>query len=318
MQHKSVLLKEVISYLNPKAGEVYVDATFGAGGYSKKILETDGVTVVAFDQDPDVQSIADETKELYKDRFHFVADNFENIKEQVRKLGFEKINGVVFDLGVSSMQLDRADRGFSFAKDADLDMRMSKEGLSAKEIINSYREEQIADIIYRYGEEKLSRKIARLIVAEREQQEISTTSQLTKIIHKVRPPRFSDKIDPATKTFQAIRIFVNDELRVLQDALDSLVSLLAHNARLVAVSFHSLEDRIVKQFLTRNSNKTSSSVSRYFPDDKNKDQSQSFFEILTKKPIVPTLTETDQNVRARSAKLRAAMWYDIGLEVSHA
>lgn len=309
MQHKPVLLDEVLTYLNPEEGKLYVDATFGFGGYSKEILDTSDCNLIAFDQDPDVITRANEFKDIYGKRFNFVKSNFVELCDQVAKLGYSKIDGIVFDLGVSSMQLDQAERGFSFQADAELDMRMSQEGMSARDVVNDLEEEELASIIYRYGDERYSRRIARAIIEERKINEIVTTKQLAELVYKAKPFERGKKIDPATKTFQAIRIFVNDELAVIENVLNSLMKILAPNAKLVVVNFHSLEDRILKEFLLNNSNKPES-FSRYVPEVKQGVKKEEFFKILTKRPITAGDNELKANPRARSAKLRAATWID--------
>ncbi len=296
-RHVPVMLSEVLQYLNPQKGEVYVDATFGNGGYSKAILEAEDCKVIALDRDPNVRIRANEMKNMYGERFEFRAGQFGNFADLVP----EKINGAVFDIGVSSMQLDDAERGFSFAKEAALDMRMSCEGTSAADIVNGYGEKELADLIYEFGEERKSRQIAARIVEARHQKPIETTTELANIIYGVIHKR-AGEIDPATRTFQALRIAVNDELSELERGLNGAASRLYSSGRLVVVDFHSLEDRIVKNFMKENGGKKIR-VSKYAPELV---QDDSLFASVSK-VIVPTAAECAQNPRARSAKLRYAV-----------
>ncbi len=293
-RHIPVMLNEVLQYLKPQKGEIYVDATFGNGGYSKAILETANCKVIALDRDPNVRVRANEMKNLYGARFEFRAGRFGDFADLVP----EKINGAVFDIGVSSMQLDDAERGFSFAKEANLDMRMSCEGISAADIVNGYGEKELADLIYTFGEERKSRQIAAQIVAYRRQKPITTTTELAEIIYGVIHKR-AGEIDPATRTFQALRIAVNNELDELQQGLSGAANKLHSGGRLVVVDFHSLEDRIVKNFFKENGGKKVR-VSKYAPELV---QNDSLFAEVSK-VIVPTAAECVQNPRARSAKLR--------------
>lgn len=298
-RHIPVMLDEVLLYLAPKDGEVYVDATFGNGGYTEAILQKADCKVIALDRDPSVVGRAEELKNIYKNRFEFRAGTFGNFAELVK----EKINGAVFDIGVSSMQLDDGFRGFSFAKEAPLDMRMSMSGPSAKEIVNEYDQQELADLIYLYGEEKKSRQIAAKIVEYRTQKKIETTTELAEIIYKVMP-KHSGQIDPATRTFQALRIAVNDELHELENGLAGALSRLLNDARLVVVDFHSLEDRIVKNFFAENSEKKVH-VSRYAKEEIELNTGKPFAYIS--KAIMPTEVECALNPRSRSAKLRYAV-----------
>jgi len=298
-RHIPVMLEEVLTYLKPQDGEVFVDATFGNGGYSEAILKAAKCKVIAIDRDPSVISRADELKKLYGDRFEFRAGTFGDLADLVT----EDVNGVVFDIGVSSMQLDDAHRGFSFAKEAPLDMRMSMEGTSARDIVNTYPEADLANLIYLYGEERKSRQIAAKIVEYRSEKEIETTTELANIIYQVMP-KHSGQIDPATRTFQAIRIEVNGELEQLEQGLLAASERLLPEGRLVVVDFHSLEDRIVKNFFTENSPKRIH-VSRYGKESLpiNNDK---IFDFVSK-AIPPTEVECALNPRARSAKLRYAI-----------
>ena len=296
-KHIPVMLKEVLQYLHPQSGEVYVDATFGNGGYTKAVLEAAACKVIALDRDPNVIVRANEFKNMYGNRFEFRAGNFGDFADLVP----ETINGAVFDIGVSSMQLDNAQRGFSFSKEAELDMRMSCSGISAKDIINSYGEKELADMIFNYGEERKSRQIAAKIVEYRREKKIETTTELAGIIYKVIHRKAGD-IDPATRTFQALRIAVNDELGELERGLKGAASRLLKDGRLVVVDFHSLEDRIVKNFMKENGGKKIR-VSKYAPE---LTEDTSMFREVSK-AMVPTADECNKNPRARSAKLRFAV-----------
>ena len=296
-RHIPVMLTEVLQYLNPQKGDVYVDATFGNGSYSKAILDAADCKVIALDRDPNVRVRANEIKNMYGERFEFRAGKFGDFSVLVP----EKINGAVFDIGVSSMQLDDAERGFSFSKEAKLDMRMSSEGLSAADIVNTYSEKDLADIIYTFGEERKSRQIAARIVAHRQKKPIETTTELAQIVYEIMH-KHAGETDPATRTFQALRIAVNNELEELQNGLEQATNKLHANGRLVVVDFHSLEDRIVKNFMKENSAKKVR-IYKYAPELA---QSDSIFSEVSK-AIVPTAAECAQNPRARSAKLRYAI-----------
>lgn len=296
-KHIPVMLQEVLAALNPQKGEVYVDATFGNGGYTRAILEAANCKVIALDRDPTVRIRANEIKNMYGERFEFRFGQFGDFADLVP----EKINGAVFDIGVSSMQLDEAERGFSFSKEGALDMRMSQSGVSAKDIVNTYDEQALADLIYQYGEEKKSRQIAREIAEYRKHKEIETTTELAEIIYKVIHKKFGE-IDPATRTFQALRIAVNDELSELSRGLTGAANRLQKNGRLVVVDFHSLEDRIVKTFFKENGGRRVR-VSKYAPELV---QDEHLFAEVSK-VIVPTAEECKRNPRARSAKLRFAV-----------
>ena len=308
MDHIPVLLEPAINFLSVTDDKIYVDCTFGAGGYTKKILESSTTAkVIAIDQDPSVKSIAQEFEKEFKRRFQFVNDNFGNLANILKEIG--KVDGVVWDLGVSSMQLDEEDRGFSFNSNARLDMRMSCEGTSAYDFINFEDEKTIADVIYQYGDETKSRQIAKAIIEARKTSSITTCRELSDIIINVKEGRLKSteysRIHTATKTFQAIRICINNELNNFTKCLNELTPLLNENARVVFVSFHSLEDRIVKFFLKENSEKRTS-ISKYAKKDASQDTSK-LFKILTPKPIGCSRLEMKNNHRARSAKLRAAM-----------
>ncbi|AFB20965.1 16S rRNA (cytosine(1402)-N(4))-methyltransferase RsmH [Rickettsia canadensis] len=298
--HIPVMLNEMLANLAPQDGKSYLDCTFGAGGYSKAILESCNCYVTALDRDPNVIKRAEIIKQNYSTRFDFIETNF---ADSFAKLKEKKFDGIVLDLGVSSMQLDIADRGFSFLHDSPLDMRMSGQGLSAEEFINTVEEKELADIIYKYGDESFSRRIAKRIVEYRKTARINSTGKLAEIVRNSIGFR-KGKIDPATKTFQAIRIYINDELRELERFLANVQSILNKDGRLVIVSFHSLEDRIVKHFFKENSEKPVAR-SKYSKDDPVIDPNK-WLKIITNKAEAPSDKEVELNVRARSAKLRAA------------
>ena len=295
------MLDEVLQHLAPQDNQIFLDCTFGAGGYTSAILDEKKCTVYALDRDPSVTPTAEKFKEKYGDRFHFLAGNFGDMEKLVEKSNLgEKFDGIVFDLGVSSMQLDERERGFSFSKEAPLDMRMGQSGLSAYDVVNTYPEEEIADIIYKYGDERKSRSIAKRIVELRAEKPIETTIELAEIAQRFYK-KYNNRIDPATKTFQAIRIFVNDELNELKSGLESAKKLLKPGGRLVVVTFHSLEDKIVKTFFREQSGYFDRAVSKYAPAPKEKEQA---FTLEVKKVVAPSDEEIKANPRARSAKLR--------------
>lgn len=298
VKHIPVMLSEVLQYLNPQKGKVYVDATFGNGGYSEAILNSSDCKVIAIDRDPTVLPRAAELKDKYGERFEFKSGTFGSL-EQIIPL---PVDGFVFDIGVSSMQLDDGSRGFSFAKEAPLDMRMSCSGISAAQIVNTWDEKEIADVIFQFGEERKSRQIARKIVEARKTKPIETTTELANLIYSVIHKSFG-MIDPATRTFQALRIAVNNELGELQKGLEAASNLLNPAGRLIVVDFHSLEDRIVKTFFNQSSGKDKG-VSRYLPLQ---DTTKHVLFDFVSKSISPTQTECASNPRARSAKLRYAI-----------
>jgi 16S rRNA (cytosine1402-N4)-methyltransferase len=298
--HCSVLLDEVAEYLSIKDGGRYLDCTFGAGGYTRAILSSKDCYVTALDQDPTVMSFANDVMQDYGDRFNFIQTNFSDV---AARLNGAKFDGIVLDLGISSMQVDQAARGFSFMQDGPLDMRMSTTGISAKEFLETASEQEIADIIYKYGEEVQSRAIAKNIVYYRQTNPIDTTVKLAEIVRDAKHYR-PEKIDSATKTFQAIRIYINDELGALEQFLANVEDLLLPGGRLVVVSFHSLEDSIVKNFFKESSIKKVAK-SKYSKEPDSFPQGK-WLKIITKKPVVPSAGEVKRNPRSRSAKLRVA------------
>ncbi|MFY9589951.1 16S rRNA (cytosine(1402)-N(4))-methyltransferase RsmH [Rickettsia endosymbiont of Halotydeus destructor] len=299
--HIPVMLQEVLHNLKPKASDSYLDCTFGAGGYSKAILDCCDCYVTALDRDPSVKLRATEFAENYPGKFEFIETNFAG---SFAKLGEKKFNGVILDLGVSSMQLDIAARGFSFSHDGPLDMRMSNEGFSAEDFVNNVEEQEIADIIYKYGDETFSRRIAKRIVEYRKNERIDTTAKLASIVRTSIGFR-KGKIDSATKTFQAIRIYVNNELGELEEFLANVRNILEKNGRLIIVSFHSLEDRIVKSFFRENSEKIVAKSKYAKKSDEIIDPSK-WLKIITNKALHPSDKEISVNPRSRSAKLRVA------------
>jgi 16S rRNA (cytosine1402-N4)-methyltransferase len=295
--HIPVMLTEALGALGLKPGGIYIDGTFGAGGYSRAILEAfPDIQLFAFDQDPSARSAGEVLEREFHPRFRLIEDRFSTMAEH----DLPQVDGVVLDIGVSSMQVDQALRGFSFRQDGPLDMRMGQAGETAADIINTASEERIADILYHFGEERLSRVIARAVIAERAKEPITTTRKLAELISRVIRTKPGD-IHPATRSFQALRIAVNDELGELARALHAAEALLKPDGSLVVVSFHSLEDRIVKQFFAARSGK--GGASRYVPMQ----ESVATFRIEGKWPVTAEEDEVRFNPRARSAKLRAGL-----------
>ncbi len=300
--HVPVLLEEVIDALNPRDGGVYLDATFGAGGYSKALLEAADCTVWGIDRDPLAQDMGRDLAAGRHGRLTVLAGRFGDMRELLANVGVERIDGVALDIGVSSMQIDDPARGFSFRLDGPLDMRMEQSGRSAANVVNETAEAELADLIYQLGEERASRKIARAIVELRGRSPITRTIQLADLIRSV-VRKSKDGIDPATRTFQALRIFVNDELAQLDRALKGAEALLTPGGRLAVVSFHSLEDKRVKAFLAERTEGRARG-SRHTPDIPT--EARPTFRLLRRGAIKPSKTEENANPRARSARLRAA------------
>jgi 16S rRNA (cytosine1402-N4)-methyltransferase len=305
LQHKPVLLKEVIEYLDPKPGENFIDCTVGGGGHARMILEktTPGGKLLAIDLDMKAIEIAKENLKEYSSRIIFVNDNFKNLEKIAKESGLAEYNGVLLDLGLSSIELEDLSRGFSFQKDAFLDMRFGTGGKTAADVLNNYREEELTKIFKEYGEERYARQIAKEIVSQRKKEKITTTNQLVNIIENVYRRKPKPKIHVATKVFQALRIEVNDELNNLQQVLPAAVKFLTKGGRIVVISFHSLEDRIVKEFFKKES-KDCLCLPQIPVCQCNHKAS---LKILTKKVITPTSAEIKINPRSRSAKLRAAL-----------
>ena len=296
--HIPVLLDEVIAALDPQPGDVVIDAPFGAGGYTRALLER-GATVHAFDRDPDAIAAGEAWPETKVDppRLVLHPHRFSEMAEVMTAAGVARVDGIVMDIGVSSMQLDQAHRGFAFSSDGPLDMRMSQDGESAADFLNTADEKSIADVLYLYGEERQSRRVARAIVAARP---LETTGELARIVRKALGYKPHDKKDPATRTFQAVRIHINGELDELSHGLSAAERLLCEGGRLAVVSFHSLEDRIVKRFLREAS--STPSASRHVPLAAQDDPV--FFQVS--KAIKPGEAEIERNPRARSSVLRHA------------
>ena len=298
--HIPVLGRPAIDFLKIHDGGVYIDATFGAGGYTRAMLAAANCTVIGIDRDQNAIAGGFDLVQQANGRLTLVEDQFSNLDAVARACGVDQVDGVVLDLGVSSMQLDRPERGFSFRHDGPLDMRMGGEGASAADVVAKASERDLASIIFLLGEERHSRAVARAIVKARGLAPIETTARLADIVGRVVRSK-PHEIHPATRTFQALRIFVNDELGELVGALLASERVLKPNGRLVAVSFHSLEDRIVKTFLAGRGETRAGS--RHAPELKHPAPT---FQILTKRPLVADDAETARNPRARSAKLRAA------------
>ncbi len=314
MSHIPVLLPEMLTALSPQEGEIYVDATFGGGGYSRAILGAASCRVVGLDRDPAAIVKGKALEKEFSERFQMLQGTFSQLKDLLATIGLSKVHGFVFDLGISSYQIDEADRGFSFRFEGPLDMRMSQEGVSAADVVNTYSEQELADIIFRYGEERKSRAIARKIVAFRKQEPFRTTTQLANLVKSV-VKGAKDGQNPATLTFQALRIFVNNELIEIDKGLKIAEECLLPGGRLVVVTFHSLEDRLVKQFLRARQGVRkgwNSSRSRHLPDPiEVSDMMPTFAQGkgtgASVKGITPSLTELRLNPRARSARLRSAI-----------
>ncbi|MCX7770329.1 MAG: 16S rRNA (cytosine(1402)-N(4))-methyltransferase RsmH [Proteobacteria bacterium] len=282
--HVPVLVSELLNFINFEEG-VIVDCTFGGGGHSKAILDKfPRVSVIGIDQDEDAIKRGLELKKIYNERIKLHTKNFRNIEEVLEEEGLEKVNFFMLDLGVSSDLLFDESRGFSFIKSGPLDMRMDKNiNITASFVVNTYPKERLADLFYKFGEERFSRKIAKAIVDYRESKKIETTEELANIIKKCIRKR--QKIHPATRVFQALRVYINDEIGALEEFLEKSLNFLSPSGRIAVISFHSLEDRVVKNFFK-------------------KKEKEGFLKIITKKPITPSKREMRVNPRSRSAKLR--------------
>jgi 16S rRNA (cytosine1402-N4)-methyltransferase len=302
--HQPVLLQESLRWLNPQENEIYVDATLGLGGHTEAILQAaENVQVIAIDQDAEALALAQKRLAQFQQRVKLYHSNFTLIKQVLAMAGIEKVNGILVDLGVSSWQLDNAERGFSFRFDAPLDMRMNKDSEmeTAAELLERLSEPEIAELLYKYGEERFSRRIARRIVWKREIGEpIRTTFELAETVEKALSRKNKSKIHPATRTFQALRIAVNHELENLEGFLLDSIDVLKPKGKLAVITFHSLEDRIVKQTFQKFTGKC------FCPPHLPQCQcgAEKKVEILTRKPVVPNKSEIAENPRARSAKFR--------------
>jgi 16S rRNA (cytosine1402-N4)-methyltransferase len=297
--HEPVLYKEIIHALQPHAGGRYVDGTLGAGGHARGIMEAsapDG-QLLGLDVDPQALAIARRNLAPYESRMHLAQASYTSLSGQLARLGWETVDGILLDLGASSMQFDTPERGFSFQHDAPLDMRFGPHTpQTAADLVNKYSERELADLIYRYGEDRDSRKIARAIVRARP---IHTTRELVAVIEAVSPRR-GERVHPATRTFQALRIAVNEELASVEEVLPQAVTALKPGGRLAVISFHSLEDRIVKDFFREQSkDRVNPPYERLFEEER-----KATLKEVNRKPITPSDEETKSNPRARSAKLR--------------
>jgi 16S rRNA (cytosine1402-N4)-methyltransferase len=299
--HIPVLLSEVLAALSPRDGAIVVDGTFGAGGYARAILGAANCRVYGIDRDPTAIAAGQDEVAAHGGRLTLILGCFGDMDRLMAERGVAAVDGVALDLGVSSMQIDRAERGFSFQKDGPLDMRMGDQGPTAADLVNGLAETELADILYTYGEERHSRRVARAIVARRQTQPFERTGDLADIVRR-HVPRSKDGIDPATRAFQALRIAVNDELGEVGRGLAAAERLLSPGGRLAVVSFHSLEDRVVKQFLGARGG-VAARPSRHLPEPAFRAPS---FRVLAKKPVPPSEAERAANPRARSARLRTA------------
>ena len=298
--HKPVLVNEMVKALAPKDNGVYVDGTFGAGGYSKAILQAANCRVYAIDRDPNTKRFAEKIEAEFFDRFVWILGNFSNMCTFLAAQGVNKVDGVVLDLGVSSMQLDQAERGFSFRNDGPLDMRMGAEGQNAADVVNYATEEELADILYYYGEEKAARRIAKAIISARNSLPITRTLQLADIIRNALGGKQS-KSDPATRSFQALRIHVNQEFEAIERGLTEAEHLLTPGGRMVVVTFHSLEDRLVKRFYHSRCGRFGEQ-SRHLP--KGEEAAAPTFLLPKPDKLTASDHEVKTNPRSRSATLR--------------
>lgn len=303
-RHIPVMLSEVLAALEPKSGEIIVDGTFGAGGYTEAILQSADCKVIAIDRDQEAIAAGKPLAERFPGRLRLVIGRYSAMDEILESQGIEAVDGVALDLGVSSMQLDRPERGFSFMQDGPLDMRMGGAGPSAADIVNSLSERELAMIIGKLGEERRARAIARAIVARRADEPIATTGELADIVARVLGRKHDETKHPATRTFQALRLYLNEELDELAEGLSASERLLRAGGRLVVVTFHSLEDRIAKRFFASRS-MPPPRASRHLPESASQPFAPSF-RLLNRRPLEPNQAEIRRNPRARSARLRAA------------
>jgi 16S rRNA (cytosine1402-N4)-methyltransferase len=304
--HTPVLAAAVLAALRPQDGATYVDGTYGAGGYSRALLHAARCRVYGIDRDPSAIAAGRGEEAASEGRLVLIEGQFGEMVALLAARGVAAVDGVALDLGVSSMQLDRSERGFSFRNDGPLDMRMSQSGESAADVVNGADERELADVIFRYGEERKSRRIARAIVDARRNKRIERTGELAAIVRRAAGSS-GEAIDPATRTFQALRIHINDELGELERGLDAAETILAAGGRVAVVSFHSLEDRIVKDFM-RNRSGAAARGSRHAPAAlaAGEARTQPTLRVVTRKPIEPEAAEIATNPRARSARLRVA------------
>jgi 16S rRNA (cytosine1402-N4)-methyltransferase len=287
--HVPVMTREVVTLLQPERGGLFVDCTVGLGGHTRALLEAGASRVIGFDRDADALAAAREATAAWGDRVELVHADYRDLPRILDVRGIEGVDGALADLGLSSLQLEAADRGFSFRRDEPLDMRMDQsQGRTAADLLRDVDETELADVIFQFGEERFSRRIARAIVTARKDAPVMTTGQLAQIVRRAVPRKGYQRLDPATRTFQALRIWVNRELEGLDAFLDAAVQRLLAGARLAVISFHSLEDRIVKHAFRALESARGTAL-----------------RILTKRPLVPSEAEVEANPRARSAKLRA-------------
>ncbi len=315
-QHEPVLLKEVVEWLRAREGGTFVDCTVGLGGHSKAMLDASPRTrIIAIDRDEDALALARERLSIFEQRVQLIHANFEDVSSLLDQAGITEVRGVLADLGVSSLQLERSERGFSFVSDAPLDMRMDQSrDETAAELLNQLSESELADLIFEYGEERGARRIGRAIARARERDAIATTKQLADIVVRALNIRGRWRIHPATRTFQALRIAVNDELKALERLIPSAISALAHGGRLAIISFHSLEDRIVKRSFLRESGRCQCETWSMQSGKRCKELvdeivcercgASTRIRILTRKPVRPTPEEIERNPRSRSSLLR--------------
>jgi 16S rRNA (cytosine1402-N4)-methyltransferase len=300
--HIPVMLAEVLETLAPRDGGIYLDGTFGGGGYASAILAAANCTLYAIDRDPDAIARGAAIAARFPGRLHLVQGRFGDMLDLMEEHGIAQLDGIVLDLGVSSYQIDQPERGFSFRFDGPLDMRMERDGPSAADLVNRLPEAELADLLWQLGEERQSRRIAKNIVAARKDARIETTSQLVRIIHGCMP-RDPSGMDSATRSFQALRLKVNDELGEVERGLEAAAKLLAPGGRLVVVAFHSLEDRLVKRFMQNAAGRTPG-VSRHAPTLMTKPEAAPF-RLAVSNALRPGEAETSANSRSRSARLRA-------------
>ncbi len=302
-RHIPVMLSEVLGALDPKSGDIIIDGTFGAGGYSEAILQAADCKIISIDRDAEAFRLGGQLAEKYPGRLMAVLGRYSEMEAIASSAGFDQVDGVALDLGVSSMQLDEGERGFSFAKDGPLDMRMGEEGPTASDIVNTLAETDLARIIAVLGEERRARAIARAIVARRDEKPILRTAELADIVARVIGRKRDETKHPATRTFQAFRLYLNEELDELAKGLSAAERLLKVGGRLVVVTFHSLEDRIAKRFFASRS-MPEPRGSRHLPEQKGENRPPSF-RLLNRRPVEPGKEEIRGNPRARSARLRA-------------
>lgn len=301
--HISVLLSECLEGLNIKEGGIYLDCTFGAGGHTRAILQSGG-NVISIDRDPHTEKYAQELQKEFGDRFRYFNGKFSDLDKALLENGVDKVDGILMDLGFSSMQIDTPRRGFSFQYDGPLDMRMEDEGFNAEDFVNEANEEELAGVIFKYGDERKSRRIASMICKDRQIERITTTKQLSDIVAKA-VGSYNDNINPATRTFQAIRMHVNNEINELEIGISKALKALKIGGRLAIITFHSGEDVLVKDFFKEKSG-AKESYSRYMPLPVDASEKPKELKFVNKKPITATKEELRSNPRSRSAKLRVA------------